>query len=321
MIKIKKKIPRIFIYIPIIICILTAIVFIVRTAYFAKGEFKDVFINKKDYFAADVLYGVSSIEAAEAEKRVVGSSGANRQINIYNHDVSTGDFNSFDVEFDVYAWLSAELPEGKSYVLSYGSYSITFTDQTNYAKPVFENLELKGGKRSTVTLTAEFGFNDGDDLATAPGLYVVAVPTSPERLNKAYIGALIRPTRSEAFNFEGGFDDVGKVEDYAAFTYRVNTVGIAPEGNKIRIKWNSNVFTLIRVNGEDANTVTVVSDDYGNGLDSMIEWDAKSDWMDYFVFFRNTETETGNSVWNNDPTWDQLRGYVTAELFVSDTQE
>lgn len=310
---IKNKKTRIVISCLIVISLLTTITLIVRAAYFAKGEFKDVFINKKDYFSADVLYGISSLES---EKREVGSSGAERQINIYNYDVSTGDFNSFDVKFNVYAWLKSELPEGKSYTLSNGSgKSVDFTDQTDHTNPVFENLRLDGGKKSSVTLTVNFNFNDSDDLTTAPGLYVVAVPTSPERLTKTHLGALIIPTRSEAFNVVSGFENEGEVKDYAAFTYRVNTVGIAPDEYKISIKWDSDLLTLIRVNGKDTNTVTINEADYGNGVDRMIEWKAETDKMDYFVFFRNTDTETGKNFWNENqtPTWDKLKGLVTTE--------
>lgn len=316
MTNIKNKKTRILICCLIVISLLTTITLIVRAAYFAKGEFKDVFINKKDYFSADVLYGISSLES---EKREVGSSGAERQINIYNYDVSTGDFNSFDVEFNVYAWIKSELPEGKSYTLSNGSgESVDFTDQTVHTNPVFENLKLDGGKRSSVTLTVNFKFNDGDDLTTAPGLYVVAVPTSPERLTKTHLGALIIPTRSEAFNVVSGFENEGEVKDskdYAAFTYRVNTVGIAPDGYKIRVKWKSAALTLIRVNGKDTNTVTINKADYGNGFDRMIEWEAQSDQMDYFVFFRNTE----NTMWNNTVEWADLYELITTEHSKDDT--
>lgn len=310
MTNIKNKKTRLFICILVVVCLLTTITIIIRATYFAQGEFKDVFINKKDYFSADVLYGIKTIES---DKREVGSEGVERKINIYNYDVSIGDFNSFDVEFNVYAWLKSELPAGKSYVLSCGSESFSFTNQTNHTNPVFENLKLDGGKRSAVTLTVNFNFNDSDDLTNAPGLYVVAVPTSPERLNKSYLGSLIRPTRSEAFNIESGFENEGEVQDYAAFTYQVNTVGIAPEEYKIRIKWNSDVLTLIRVNGKDIGNFTINEADYGDGLNRMIEWDAESDKMDYFVFFRNTETEEQNPFWSNNPTWDDLRSLVTTE--------
>ncbi|MDD6094974.1 MAG: hypothetical protein PUC29_04440 [Clostridia bacterium] len=308
----KKKNKRILFTVLIVICIFTAVTVLVRGAYFAKGEFKDVFINKKDYFSADVLYGISSLEA---EKSEVGSSGAERNINIYNYNISTGDFNSFDVEFDVYAWLERELPDGKSYVLSNANGNkITFTNQTE-ANPVFTNMTLPGGVRSTATLTVDFGFKDDDDLTTFPGLYVVAVPTSPQRLNKVFLGALICPTRSDAFNIVSAFDNEESVDKYAAFTYRVNTVGIAPENDKIRIKWKSDALILIRVNGEDPETVTVNTGDYGNGFDRMIEWDAGSDQMDYFVFFRNSE----NPMWDERPTWAELRDLVQTE-HITDTQ-
>ena len=167
-----------------------------------------------------------------------------------------------------------------------------------------------------MTVTVNFGFGDDDDLTDAPGLCVVAVPTSPERLNKAYLGALIRPTRSDAFNIESSFDNHGDVDDYAAFSYRVNTVGIAPEGDKISIKWNSGALTLIRANGEKVDSREITGGDYGNGFDSMIEWNAKSDQSDYFVFFRNTE----NEMWNNRYDWPEVYSLITTE-HKANTQE
>lgn len=300
-----------------VVCILAMVTVIISAAYFAKGEFKDVFVNKKDYFSANVLYSISSIDA---EKHEVGSSGVQRDIMIYNYDMSTGDFNSFDIEFDVYVWLDKTFTDEKSYVISDGLGHQISINTLDHEEPVFRNLKLEGGQRSIVTLTADFGFGEDEDLTNLPGLYVVAVPTSPRRLSTYLLGALIRPTRSDAFDVNSYFDDTGSVEDYAAFTYRVNTVGAAPEGDKIRIKWKSDALILMRVNGKDPETseaFQIQQGDFENGFDRMIEWEAQSDHTDYFVFFRNTE----NTMWETEPqTWDQVYAQIVTE-YVKNTQE
>lgn len=306
---------RLILGIVTVVCILATMVVFVSAAYFAKGEFKDVFVNKKDFFSANVLYNIGSVDA---EKHEVGSSGVQHDIMIYNYDVSTGDFNSFDIEFDVYVWLDRTFTDERAYVISDGSGNRKSINTLEHTEPVFRNLKLEGGQRSIETLTVNFGFGEGEDLTNLPGLYVVAVPTSPRRLSTYLLGALIRPTRSDAFDVNSYFDDTGSVEDYAAFTYRVNTVGVASEWDKIRIKWKSDALILMRVNGgapESEEKYAITKDE--NGFDRMIEWNAQSDHTDYFVFFRNAEAE----MWKTESqTWEQVYAQIVTE-YVKNTQE
>ncbi|MGN1095672.1 MAG: hypothetical protein ACI4QR_04720 [Eubacteriales bacterium] len=309
----KKR--RFFLGAIVVVFIAAALTVMSLTAYFAKGVFKDVFVNKKDYFSADVLYSISRID--EENKREVGSFGVRREINIYNHDVSSGDFNAFDITFDVYAWLESPL-EGKEYTIFYGdngnSVSVSTTD---HAAPVISGLTLPGGKSSTATLKVDFGYQENEDITSLPGLHLVAVPTEPERISKSYLGALLRPTRSDAFAVNYDFVHTGAVKDYAAFTYRVSTVGTAQEGDNIVIKWKSGALTLIRVNSKapDADAVQdIVSED---GFDKMIVLDVQSNHTDNFVFFRNTESdiwETANQDWN------LVRSQISTEYVKNGTQ-
>lgn len=298
-------------------CTAAALATIALAAYFAKGVFKDVFVNRKDYFSADVLYSIGSIDAENIEAKIpeVGSSGMSKIIHIYNHDVASGDFNGFPITFDVYAWLSGDLPEEKSYTLKCGEEVIS-VNTTEHAQPVLTNLLLEGGACSTVTLTAEFGYSEGDDLTRVPGLYVVAVPTDPERMTKSCIGALIRPTWSDAFAFTCGFDENGEVKDNAAFIYRVTTVGNAADGDKIVVKWKSHALILIKMNGKEPADGQVQEGDFGNGFDRKIVLDAQANHSDRFTFFRNTEDTT----WENQ-TWADLTALVSTEYVENNTQE
>lgn len=294
-------------------CTAVALTVLALAAYFAKGVFKDVFVNKEDYFSADVLYSISSVDAS---KREVGSAGVRREINIFNHDVSSGDFNAFDIAFDVYAWLEAPLSDDKSYTLYDGNGNSVVINTTEHAEPVLRGLMLQGGKSSTVTLAVEFDFQEDEDLTDAPGLHLVAVPTVPKRLSNAYLGALIRPTHSDAFALNFDFDHIGRVEDYAAFTYRVSTVGNAPSGDKITVKWKSDALILMHMNGEEPNVAPVQEGDFGDGFDRKIEWNVQSNHTDSFVFFRNTE----NDMWKTEnQDWDLLRGQIATEYVKSGT--
>lgn len=299
---------------PIAICSITAaIIVIVWAAYFARGEFKDVFVNKKDYFSANVLYDIKSMTD---DMKEVGSGGRRCEISVYNHDLSTGDFNGFDVTFDVFAWLEGAkpLPVGKSYVLSCGGNSVNITG-TEHTNAVFQGLTLAGGNLSTVTLTAEFCYEDDEDLTDAPGLYVVAVPTAPKRLTSFMLGAIICPSHSDAFAVSAAFDSTGEViTDYAAFTYRINTSGNSPEGDKIAVRWKSNALIPIRINGKEFNAESVTSGDFGNGFDQELILDAITDHSDYIVFFRNS----GSDIWASESqTWGLLYEQVSFEYIKS----
>ncbi|MDD6203931.1 MAG: hypothetical protein PUC05_02910 [Firmicutes bacterium] len=288
-------------------CAVLALSVTVFAAYFAKGVFKDVFVNKRDCFSANVLYNIDSLDGT---KREVGSSGNPREIIIYNHDVSSGDFNSFDITVDVYAWLDGELPQGKTYTLYDNAGNPVLIDKTGHTEPVFRNLMLPGGRRSTVNLRLDFGFSENEDVTGWPGVHIVAVPSAPERMTGTFLGAVIRPSGTEEFAVNYGFDSsIGEPEQYAAFTYQVSTAGNAPEGDSLVIKWNSKALQLIKMNGVYSDSLEITEIAEGE-FDSQIVWDIQSNHTDSFVFFRNAE----NDMWQTgDPGWELINEQVTVE--------
>lgn len=307
-----KKNKRVIIVALIIGCLALSIA--VLAAYFAKGVFKDVFVNKMDYFSANVLY---NIESLEADKRVVGSAGSHREISVYNYDVTNGDVNNFDVTFDVYVWLDGELPSGKKFELNFNGNKYTINN-TEHTEPLLKDLTLQGGKRSTVSFSVDFGFTDEDNLSAFPNINIVAVPNSPKRMTHSFIGAIISPTHQETFTVSCAFEKNGIIDDYAAFVYRVTTIGNAPDGDKIVIKWNSDVLTLIRVNQKGPDTVAV-EDISEVGFDKKIVWEAKSNHTDTLAFFRNTEGENNEWITNSDISWDWLYTQISTEHIKSGT--
>lgn len=282
---------------------------VVRAAYFAKGEFKDVFVNKADYFASDVLYGISS---EQDMTHSFGSAGTTQTVAIRNYDVRTGDFNAFNVTFDVYAWLSGPLTAEKTYSLSANGKTINITT-TAKGTLLFTDLQLSGGSRSSVTLTVNYGYGENDDLSAMPGVYLVAVPTAPSQLTAVKLGALLIPTRSEAFSVTGSFEhgQEENIGDYAAFSYQVSAVGNAPENTSIVVKWKSSALTLMTFNGSiDTSAATKIDPDE-RGFDRQLMLEAQSNHVDTLVFFR-TEGADWSEVTGDDP-WGALNALVSVE--------
>ncbi len=308
-----KKTKKIFFILFMVCLLLTATTAIVaEAAYFARGKFKDVFVNKQEYFSADILYSLSSIDS---EKEKVGSPATEQNISVYNHDVHTGDFNAFDVTFDVYVWSESDLPEGKAYVFSYYENGVAkkiAISTTDHASPIASRT-LIGGKSSTETFTVSFGYEEGEDLNGVPGLNVVVVPTYPERLSSVILGSTITPTGAESFSVSGSFDTSGKVEDYAAFTYQVRASGPVSSDVKIVLRWNANALTLMTQNKGFPSPAEEIQEGIYN---RKIEWKAKNNDTDVFVFFRNTK----NEMWNGEVYWSAIAGQVSVE-YVEEAQE
>ena len=309
----------------IVVCILAVTAISVMGVYFAKGKFKDIFVNKQDYFTSDVLSPITSMDGSKQE---ISSGGQKCDVLICNYNRQGGDYDAFDLTFDVYAWVEEALPVGTEYTITVKSTGNTYSvSGTEHATPVVTGLVLTGGRRSTETISASFPFGAGVDLSSAPKLHIVAVPTAPSRMvtGAFLLGATIKPTHSEAFSVSGSFEKNGNVGEYAAFLYTVSTVGNAPDGGKLVIRWDPMQITLKQVNKQDVAAAT-----------GEIELTAQSNHTDTLVFFRNAnkaedgEEPTGS--WDasldeivtpgvpNESLWAVLEGLVTIEL-VSNSQE
>ena len=302
----KKSKKIIFIILLVCLFITPTTLIIAQAAYFIRGKFKDVFINKQDYFAADKLYSISTIDST---KESIACDISEQSIFVYNHDVSTGDYNAFDVTFDIYVWLEKALPEGKAYTFIYyedgvaQSISITSTEHTT---PVISKT-LKGGKCSTESFALAFCYEDGDDLTNVPGINVVAVPTSPVRLSRAVIGATFVPTEVDTCSVTGRFENSASIDDNAAFKYNVRSTGPNISEGKVVLKWNSNVLTLINVN--QSISFTGVENISEGSFTKKYSWTAQNNNTDTFTFFRNNQ----GGYWNGEITWADIEGQVFVE--------
>lgn len=282
---------------------------LVLAAYYGKGNFKDVFVNRKHSFSSDVLSSVSGFE--EADKNVVRPHGmAAKSISFYNYDRSTGEYNDFDVTFSVYAWLYKG-DTGRAYTISYGTTmdKTVTVNSTTHDTPIF-TATLKGKKASELAITVWFNADANDDLTTFPKLLMVAVPDTPRYMAGRMLGACIVPSRSEGFHVDCGFEKTdGKVdiEDYAAFIYGISMVGEPPENGFLRVLWQSDRLTLMEHNNFKARDVENPQD----GFNKYIDIPQETDYYGRLSFMRVQGIADEDNPWkNNSYNWTDLEGFV-----------
>lgn len=281
---------------------------LVLAAYYGKGNFKDVFVNRKHSFSSDVLSSVSRFE--EADKNVVRPHGmAAKSISFYNYDRSTGEYNDFDVTFSVYAWLDKD-DTGRAYTISYGTTTGKTVNSTTHDTPIF-TATLKGKKASELAITVQFNARQTDDLTTFPNLLMVAVPDTPRYMASRMLGACIVPSRSEGFHVDCGFEKTEgnvDIEDYAAFIYGISMVGEPPENSVLRVLWRSDRLTLMEHNDFKAQDVKNPTD----GFDKYINIPQETDYYVRLSFMRvqGIEDEKNNPWKNNNYNWTNLESFV-----------
>lgn len=280
---------------------------LVLAAYYGKGNFKDVFVNRKHSFSSDVLSSVSGFE--EADKNVVRPQGmAAKSISFYNYDRSTGEYNDFDVTFSVYAWLDKD-DTGRAYTISYGTTTGKTVNSTTHDTPVF-TATLKGKKASELAITVQFNANANEDLTTFPKLLMVAVPDTPRYMASRMLGACIVPSRSEGFHVDCGFEKTEgnvDIEDYAAFIYGISMVGEPPKNGVLRVLWRSDRLTLMEHNDFKAQNVENSTD----GFDKYIYIPQETDYYGRLSFMRVQGIEDEDNPWkNNSYNWTNLESFV-----------
>ena len=300
----KKKLPAALW--AVLVLVLSAT--LVLAAYYGKGNFKDVFVNRKHSFSSDVLSSVSRFE--EADKNVVRPHGmAAKSISFYNYDRSTGEYNDFDVTFSVYAWLDKD-DTGRAYTISYGTTTGKTVNSTTHDTPIF-TATLKGKKASELAITVQFNARQTDDLTTFPNLLMVAVPDTPRYMASRMLGACIVPSRSEGFHVDCGFEKTEgnvDIEDYAAFIYGISMVGEPPENSVLRVLWRSDRLTLMEHNDFKAQDVKNPTD----GFDKYINIPQETDYYVRLSFMRvqGIEDEKNNPWKNNNYNWTNLESFV-----------
>lgn len=293
------------------VCMIASVV--VFAAYYGKGNFKDVFVNRKNYFSSDMLVSVPS--EAELPDAAVLSGGTEKIVNFYNYDLSTGEYNEFDLTFAVYAWLS-DTSSGRQYTLTYNGETVTVGESAR-GEPVFR-VTLAGGKASVASLMLSFGITDETDLSALPKLYLWAVPEAPAYLSARTLGALITPSLSDAFRVDGYFEHAenADIEDYAAFRYLITMSGEPPVGGKLRLKWSSAALTLVTENRTLPDGAVVTDLEGDDKYDKYIEFAAAADFFCGLTFLRVQNAADEDNPWadaENPVTWEMLGGYVAYE--------
>lgn len=211
-------------------------------AYYGKGNFKDVFVNRKNCFNSDLLAPVSGEEEA---KKSSFQTANGRAITICNYDLSTGEYNGFPMEFSLYAWLDKDVPVEQGYELKIGSVQVP-VNSTDNTKPIFQNVPLEGNKASECIITVFF--NADANLSDYPRLYLYAIPTQPDYMMLKRLGGCLIPTKSTGFTAEGHFDlrAEANLEDYAAFPYEVTMSGrLEGRTGYLKIEWDAAKLSLM----------------------------------------------------------------------------
>lgn len=214
----------------------------VLAAYYGKGNFKDVFVNRKNCFNSNLLAAVS--DEKDAEKSAFQAENG-KTVMVCNYDLSTGEYNAFDMTFSLYAWLDKDgSDEGYYYDLKLGT-GTKRVDSTGHTEPIFKDVELKGGQASECSITVSFNLDK--NLTNYPKLCLYAIPTSPDYMAQKRLGGCLTPTSTVGFTVLGEFDvTTNDLEDYAAFPYEVTMSGrLDNVTGKVRVEWNAAALTLM----------------------------------------------------------------------------
>lgn len=229
-------------------------------AYYGKGNFKDVFVNRKNCFTSDRLAPISQIEDAEKN----GFQAANgRIINIYNYDISTGEYNAFDMTFSLYAWLDRDSRDASTeyYELQLGDQPPKRISTADHTQPIFKDIPLAGKEASECGI--KVSFNTEADLSDYPKLCIYAIPTQPDYMMQKQLGGCLTPTDRVGFTAMGQFDILtDDLEDYAAFPYEVTMSGrLDGKTGYLKIMWDPANLTLMTRNNSLPEAITVQTEE------------------------------------------------------------
>lgn len=296
----------------IVFCCLSAIgvlVSAIYAAYYGKGIFKDVFVNRKTYFSSDILENIPSLEQVESS---VSKTVGTEQVALYNYDLSTGDYNELDLTVAIYARM-ADDTTNKTYTLTCNGTSFVVNKDVTFGDALFV-VRLPGQKANNVIVTISYGYDGTEDVTAFSGLYVVAVPVEPSYMSSKYLGARLGPSQSNAFSVHAGFEyTTGNIENYAAFSYVVQMSGESETGDVVKLSWKSHALSLITENDSLPSGTTIQND--GEGIfDRYILIPPKAGVAYRLTFIRSDSSE--NNPWRdeeNPVTWQMLAQFVNCE--------
>ena len=283
---------------------------VVYGAYYGKGIFKDVFVNRKNHFTSDLLVQVKASEDWESSaEKTTGAS----KFSLCNYDLATGEYNAFDLTFAVYA-KSEDSATDKVYNVFFGGKAYSVDKNSSFDTPLFTAVLPKGAANS-VSVSISFGDVTSDNISEFPGVYVLAVPVEPSYMSPRALGALIGPFNSERFEVHSSFeyDEGSDINDYAAFNYVVSMIGEPDDGETVAVWWNSKVLSIMTENGTlpDGSEVMTGSD---GDFDRYILL-PKVSAINYSLFFTRAEVaEEETSPWlvtgDGAITWNKLTDYI-----------
>lgn len=283
----------------------------VLAAYYGKGNFKDVFVNRKHCFNSDLLASVTDEEDAAKSSFRATNGGS---VMICNYDLSTGEYNAFDMTFSLYAWLDRESKdESTEYYLLTVNGAEKKIISTNGAVPIFTGLSLAGNKASQCNITVSFN-GEKAALSDYPRLCLYAIPDEPDYMTQKRLGGCLTPAAADSFSAVGEFDmntEAG-TEDYAAFPYEVTMSGrLDGKTGVLKIRWDATALTLMAQYNELPRAFDVTTE----GNYRYISIPLEEDYYTRLTFLRVQEPAEGTvNPWTGSVTPDELKGFVQTEI-------
>lgn len=286
---------------------------VVYAAYYGKGIFKDVFVNRQNHFTSDILNPVNSLDDLNDNTSVI--TGATK-FSLFNYDRATGEFNSFDLTFAFFAKLKEQKEGDNLHSVNYAGKSYPI-EKTVFGEPLF-TATLAADSANSVTIEVAFNGLTADNAADYSEVFVAAVPVTPAYMSAKIYGGLIAPYNAMNFEAHGAFqyEASSDIDDYAAFNYMVSMVGEPETESYVKVSWQADVLELITEN----NTLPVgviVKTAENDVFNRCIELPAAAA-KTYGLFFKRAELSDGQqSVWENigtgKITWNTITNYIKTE--------
>lgn len=301
---------------PAVVCALIVLILAgsaVLAAYYGKGNFKDVFVNRSNCFTSNMMGGVSAIDVVEKGEAVKIVQG--QVIKFCNYDLSTGEYNAFDMTFSIYAWVEREDAD-KYYDIMLEDGTAPVRLGTDASTPLITGVRLQGGEASEYILSIHHN-SEAADIRRYPKLYIYAVPTSPDYMIQRPLGGSFIPGAQTSFAPYCYFDYTAgdDIEDYAALSYVVTTSGRLEQEGNLRICWDPKKLRLVTENGSlDGSGIVGPAD--GEAGEKYILIPLEQDYYNRLTFLRVQDVAEGetNPWTQNDITWDELEGFVEYRL-------
>lgn len=239
----RNGIKRIWMFAALIVLILASVGGALA-AYVSRSYVKGVATTPKQGFSlsSDYLSAVSmnADQDTYPDKKILLTEKAETDTSPYTLTFSitnTAD-GSVSTKRMQYTLQMSGLPEGATVQYGNGDITSDVTDSTGYQAPVM-NAYTRVTHTYTITIPK-------DKMASAADIIVTATPDADSDTSGFILAGRLQPSiigTVASFSYEGKFQEIGKVADYAAFNYQIS-VSNASEGKTMKLTWNKDLVEI-----------------------------------------------------------------------------